>query len=220
MTTLIAAATTVLGTLVGVFLGSYLQLRSRRDEWLRQDRLRWLEGRRSQYASFVHMMDTTLATLIHEANGPTDMSAKDLSALKHELAGLKLIAGSEEVVRVASLYVRLFGDVVICQNEMQLILQEKEKHGDAIRANALKVDALEALTAFAEGTSELLRMPQKFLSAARLELGLPELDPQPIDHPAKTTEKYVRRMVDRHKETAMTAVMNLAEDDEEDADQP
>lgn len=213
MTTLIAAAATVLGTLGGVFLGSYLQLRSRRDEWIRQDRLRWLEGRRSQYASFVHMMDTTLATLIHEANGPTDKSAKDLSALKHEFAELKLIAGSEEVVRVASLYVRLFSDIV-------LILQEQEKHGDTIRANAHKVDALEALHAFAEGTSELRRMPQKFMSAARLEMGLPELDPRPIDHPAKTTEKYVRRMVDRRKEAAMTAVLNLAEDDEEDDDQP
>ena len=121
MDTLIATTLTVLGTLGGVFLGSYLQGRSRKEEWLRQDNQRWMEQRRAQYSSFINLMDSHLEAF---ANGLSDGSTGALSSsdLHNAWGELKLVAASDDVVLVAGQYAKLFGETVNCYKEIEQLM--------------------------------------------------------------------------------------------------
>jgi len=195
MDMLIATALTVLGTLGGVFLGSYLQGRSRKEEWLRQDSQRWLEQRRTQYASFINLMDSSFEAFVLGFNDGS-ASAVSSSNLYSGWTEIKLMAGSDNVVRAAGRYAKLFEETVSCYKEVNRLLAQLDE-ADGETDIELGIDVFKSVTALAQGVATLPKLSAEFLSEARLELSLPILNEAPVKHPAEQTSIYAKRELNK-----------------------
>jgi hypothetical protein len=189
MATLIAAIISVLGTLGGVFLGGYIQGRSRKDEWLRQDNTRWLESRRSQYSQLIHTMNRSLTVLSSVDEGEVNECN---SLLLHQWAELRILAGSDDVARIAGEFVDLFSGLLRCVSEIKL-MRQKVQANPKCNNDEMRADLINGAAAILEGTAALAHLSNAFLSATRLELGLPELEQSPARHSVGAVKKFADR---------------------------